>query len=178
MFFTQGSMLGEQIPSFISRRVMRGRYLFRDLDPPAQTDLAVTCAGWEDCAPGYEVVRDTFRYMAMEYIVGGTWELETPHGKWVVGPGTIFAYGPGIPYSLKALSREGLTKYFVDFTGSSAKRLLARAGLKGARPRPAVYGQWLHALLDQLIETSRLRPAARRIISNMIVVLLFERARE
>ncbi|HMD59978.1 MAG TPA: AraC family ligand binding domain-containing protein, partial [Opitutaceae bacterium] len=154
-------MPGEKMPSFISRRVIRGRYLFLDLDPPAATDLAVTCAGWEDCAPGYEIKRDGFRYLALEYIVGGSWELETRNGRWVVGPGTVFAYGPGIAYSLRALSGSGLTKYFVDFTGRSAARLLSRAGLKGARPGLAVHGRWLHDLLDQLIETTRLRPAAR-----------------
>jgi AraC-like DNA-binding protein len=171
-------MSGEKIPGFICKRVIRGRYLFLDLDPPAETDLAVACAGWEDCAPGYEIIRDNFRYMALEYIVGGTWELETPNGKWVVGPGTVFTYGPGIAYSLKALSKSGLSKYFVDFTGRSAARLLAKAGLNGARPGRAVHGRWLHDLLDQLIETSRLRPGPRKVISNMLVVLLLERAGE
>jgi len=171
-------MIAGPIPSFISPRVIRGRYLFLDLDPPATTDLAVTCVGWEQCAPGYEIVRDSFRYMALEYIVGGTWELETQNGRWEVGPGTVFAYGPGIAYSLKALSSAGLTKYFVDFTGRSAAQLLSKAGLKGARPARAVHGRWLHDILDQLIETTRLRPAARKTISNLLMILLLERARE
>jgi len=50
----------ESLPSFISRRVIRGRYLFLDLDPPAATDLAVTCAGWEECSPGYVIKRNGF----------------------------------------------------------------------------------------------------------------------
>jgi len=63
-------MAGRPLPSFISSRVIRGRYVFLDLDPPAGTDLAVTCAGWEECSPEYEIKRDGFRYNALEYIAG------------------------------------------------------------------------------------------------------------
>ena len=171
-------MSGRPLPSFISRRVIRGRYLFLELDPPAATDLAVTCAGWEECSPGYEIKRDGFRYLAIEYIAGGRWELETRGRKWSVGPGTIFAYGPGIAYSLKALSDSGLTKYFVDLSGSSAPLLLARTGLKGATPGRVLNTRWLHDILDQLIETANLRSSARRSISKMLLALFLERLRE
>jgi len=169
---------GAPIPSFISRRVLQGRYLFLDLDPPAATELAVTCAGWENCAPGYEIKRDGFRYLALECIAGGTWELKTPAGRWEVGAGTIFTYGPGVTFSLKALSRTGLTKYFVDFTGRSAPRLLARAGLEAGKPGHAIHSRWLHDLFEQLIETAHLRPPARKTISSMLMALLLERVRE
>jgi AraC-like DNA-binding protein len=165
----------DPLPSFISQRVIRGRYVFLDLDPPAATDLAVTCAGWEECSPGYEINRDGFRHLALEYIVGGEWELETQGRKWNVGPGTIFAYGPGIAYSLKALSQGGLTKYFVDLAGRSAARLLARTGLKGATPGRVLHMRWLHDILDQLIETAHLRSTARRSISKMLLTLFLER---
>jgi AraC-like DNA-binding protein len=171
-------MSGEPLPSFISRRIIRGRYLFLDLDPPDATELAVTCAGWEECAPGYEIERDGFRYLALEYIVGGAWELETRGAKWNVGPGTIFAYGPGVAYSLKAVSDTGLTKYFVDLAGRSAASLIARTGLRGAAPGRILHTRWLHDIIEQLIETSHLRPAARRTISKMLAALLLERVRE
>ena len=44
-------------PNFISPRIIRGSYVFLDLDPLAETDLAVTCAGWEECSPEYEIRR-------------------------------------------------------------------------------------------------------------------------
>jgi AraC-like DNA-binding protein len=50
--------------------------------------------------------------------------------------------------------------------------------LDGAGPVRAVHGRWLHDLLDQLIETSRLRPAARKTISELLLRLILERARE
>lgn len=171
-------MSGRPLPSFISRRVIRGRYLFLDLDPPATTDLAVTCAGWEECSSGYEIARDGFRYLALEYIAKGRWELETDGKRWNVGPGTVFAYGPGIVYSLKALSDRGLAKYFVDISGHSASQLLARTGLKGATPGRVLHMRWVHDILDQLMETAHLRPAARKTISKMLVALFLERLRE
>ena len=138
----------------------------------------MTCAGWEDCSPSYELNREGFRYVALEYIVGGQWELQTRDGKWTIGPGTIFAYGPDTSYSLKALSDTGLTKYFVDLSGHSAARLLARAGLKGTVPRRVMQMRWLQDILDQLIEAANLRPYARRSISKILVALLLERIRE
>jgi len=171
-------MAGRTLPSFISPRVISGRYLFLDFEPPAAADLAVTCAGWEECSPGYEIQRDGFRYLALEYIAGGRWELETRGKKWIVGPGTIFAYGPGIAYSLKALSEGRLTKYFVDLSGRSAPLLLARTGLKGAAPGRVLHKRWLHDILEQLIETAHLRPSARKTISKMLLALLLARLRE
>jgi AraC-like DNA-binding protein len=166
------------LPSFISQRVIRGRYLFLDLDPPAATDLTVTCAGWEECAAGYEIARDGFRYLALEYIAKGRWELATDGKKWNVGPGTIFAYGPGVVYSLKALSDRGLAKYFVDIAGRSAPRLLARTGLKGAAPRRLLHMRWVHDILEQMLETAHFRPGARMTISKMLAALFMEHLRE
>lgn len=171
-------MPARPLPGFISRRVIRGRYLFLNLDPPASTELAVTCAGWEECDPGYEIQRDGFRYLALEYIVGGNWELETAKGKWTLGPGSIFTYGPRIRYSLKTLSGGGFSKYFVDFAGSSAARLIARTGLSGSRPERIVQRRWVPDLLDQLIESAHLRPAARTSLSRMLAPLILERVRE
>jgi AraC-like DNA-binding protein len=176
--FYRFSVSSESLPGFISRRIVRGRYLFLDLDPPPTTELAVTSAGWEECSPGYEIKRSGFQHLALEYIAGGQWELETRGRKWNVGPGSIFAYGPGIAYSLKALSDGGLTKYFVDLAGSAAPRLLARTGLRGATPGRVLHKRWLHDILDQLIETAHLPPKARNTISRMLLTLFLERIRE
>ena len=103
----------------------------------------------------------------------GAWELGSLGAKWNVGPGTIFAYGPGVAYSLKALSESGLTKYFVDLAGRSAARLIARTGLKGATPGRIMHRRWLHDILEQLIETTHLRPSVRKTISTMLAGPVF-----
>jgi AraC-like DNA-binding protein len=166
------------LPRFISRRVVRGRYVFLDLDPPAESGPVVTCAGWEECAPGYEMKRDGFRYFALEYIAGGQWELETRGKKWNIGPGTIFAYGPGTAYSLRALSDIGLSKYFLDLSEHGVHALLARIGFKDATPRRILHARWLRETFDQLIETAHLRPRARKTISGILLDLFLARLRE
>jgi len=177
IFFTVTSMPARKLPSFIAQRIIRGRYLFLNLNPPSTTDLAVTCAGWEECAPGYAIKRDGFRYVTLEYIAGGSWELETHNGKWKVGPGTIFTYGPTVGYSLKALSGGGLSKYFVGYSGHSAAGFIAKTGLKGAKPGQIVQSRWLHDLFEQLIEAANLRQPARANISRMLAPLILERVR-
>jgi AraC-like DNA-binding protein len=166
------------LPDFISQNVARGRYLFLDLRSGTTTDLAVACAGWEECSPGYLMERDGFRFTTIEYIVGGFWELSTASRKWTIGPGTVFSYGPGIAYSLKAISGEGLCKYFVGLNGFSATDLLRRAGLKAAAPRNIVHPRWMRDILDQLIETVNVRDAAQKGISKLLLMLLLERIRE
>lgn len=168
----------EPPPGFISQSVIRGRYLFLDLKPAPTADFAVACAGWEECAPGYEMRRNGFRFPAVEYIVGGEWELTTAHGKWTIGPGTIFGYGPSIAYSLRAVSKAGLGKYFVDFTGTPSGGRRTRTALPGGRPQRIVNARWLRDILDQLIETAHARPATRRRISKLLMALLLERIRE
>lgn len=163
------------LPSFISKRVLRGRYLFFKPRPQPSPDLSVTYAGWEECDPSYTIERDGFRHFAFEFIVGGSWELTTPHKKWKVGPGTIFAYGPGVTYSMKAFSPSGLSKYFVGLSGRDVRHDLARAGFKGAAPRRVRHMRWLQDIFDQMIEASRLRSAARKLVCDHLLGVLLAR---
>ena len=147
------SQMGERpLPNFISQRVIRGRYLFLDLDTPDSSDLIVTCAGWEECSASYEIKRDGFRYLALEYIMGGNWELETRGRKWKVGPGTVFTYGPTTSYSLKALSG-------------------------GANPGCLLHRRWLQDLIEQLIEIAHMEPSSRTQFSKMLAPLILQRVR-
>ena len=166
------------LPTFISRRVLRGRYLFLESGPDPGGASSVACAGWEECSADYEISRREFRYHALEYIAGGEWDLLTAEGRWTLGPGSVFVYGPAIPYELKPLSKTGLSKYFVDFADDSALAHLGKAGLTPGVPGTLVQRRWLHDLLDQLIDLSQLRPAARHRLAAMIARLVLERLRE
>ncbi len=177
LFYLACVMTRPVLPAFISRNVLRGRYLFLDLQPDA-TSGPVACAGWEKCSPDYEIRREGFRFPAIEYIAGGKWELLTPRGKWMLGPGAVFTYGPGTHYSLKAVSRTGLSKYFLDFTTPDSAEELRQAGLDEGVPGTLVKRRWWHDLLDQLIDAAQLRADARRKIATLIAGLLIERIRE
>jgi AraC-like DNA-binding protein len=171
-------MPSHQRPAFISAQVVRGEYLFLDLDPPRHIELAVACAGREDCAADYRIDRKGFRYHAVEYIVSGAWEFKTRKVTQKLGPGALFAYGPGTEYSLRALSKSGLVKYFVDFTGRNAAKLLKASGLPAARPAQIRHARWLRDILDQLIDCANLPPSAARRIAPLLTTLFLARIRE
>ena len=92
-------------PSFISKQVLGGRYLFVDVTPRRETDLTIVCAGREECAADYRIERRGFRYHAVEYVVSGRWELVVRNERHVLGPGALFSYGPATRYQLQALDR-------------------------------------------------------------------------
>lgn len=141
-----------QDPHFFSTQVTRGDYLIADRRSETSAALQVMCGGWEACAADYRIERETFRYFALEFIAGGEWEIEFSEGKQQIGVGAIFAYGPGIPYRLRALGGSGLSKYFVDFRGSEALRCLAGLGLAKGGVAAVRSHRWLRELFDQLVE--------------------------
>lgn len=165
-------------PAFISRQVVRGRYVFVDLQPPSETPLSLVCAGWEECAPDYAVSRRGFRYHAVEYVVSGQWQLEIGGRCQEVGPGTVFAYGPRSSYSLRAGGGRPPGKFFVDFAGTAAGTLLKACGLSEGGPGKVHQTRWVHDIFDQLLDCSRLSRTASRRIGTQLTELLLTRLKE
>jgi AraC-like DNA-binding protein len=171
-------MAADQMPSFITRKVVRGSYIFLSLEPGGGEAFEVACAGWEEFPPDHHIERDGFRFHALEFISGGNWVLETGQGRWMLGPGSIFSYGPEVRYSLTAKSSGVLSKYFVDFRGENTGELMRQAGLQAGVPSSLLQQRWVHDLLDQLIDSARLPAAARERITRLLAQLILERIRE
>ncbi|RME94239.1 MAG: AraC family transcriptional regulator [Verrucomicrobia bacterium] len=165
-------------PSFISTQVERGRYLFLDLNPPAEKEFALVCAGREECAPDYAIHRRGFRYRALEYVAGGRWELEMGGQRWELGPGAVFSYGPGVTYSIRLVDPRNPVKFFVDFAGTRVPTWLRAAGLAEPRPRHLHQTRWIHDLLEQLLDCANLSRAAARRLGHRLGELILLRLRE
>jgi AraC-like DNA-binding protein len=161
------------VPASIAGSLKRGSYVFIDLS--ARASGPVACAGLEECMPDYSVERRGFRFPAMEYIAGGEWELNNGKKTWRLQPGAIFTYGPGISYSLRPISRTGLLKYFVDFTGPKAWSELRCIGPKPGTPASLKNRRWLQDLLDQLIDTESLPQKQRAGIAAKLGRLILDR---
>lgn len=116
-------------PAFISRQVVVAHYGFLDLKPPLDAALAVVCAGREHCRPDYGIARRDFPYASLEFVLRGRGELVLDGRRHALGPGSVFAYGPGIPHTIAVEPADPFVKYFVDFTGSRAAALLCEAGV-------------------------------------------------
>jgi len=168
----------KKLPPFISSQVLRGDYVFLDRKIAPKSGMEVVCAGREECAPDYSIARNQFHYHAVEFIIGGKWHLEMDGRGQEIGPGALFAYGPHTRYLLRAVSRTGLVKYFVDFNGASARQTLRQAGLLGGIPLQAFHTRWLQDIFDQLIDCANISEQSARRIAAMLATLLFARIKE
>jgi AraC-like DNA-binding protein len=164
-----------EAPAFLSKQVNRGFYLIPEGGESPREELKVVCAGWEDCSAEYRIDRTDFPCLALEYVASGDWELTTPQGKCRIGPGAVFSYGPGLSYSLRPLCKSGLSKYFVDFSGSSALELLRCTGLEPGRYGMVAQHRWLRELFDQLVEIRFLDVASRSQLARMTLELILVR---
>ena len=145
------------LPDFFSRQIVEARRFHCDLRPAAGTPLALVSGGREHCQPEYEIHRAGFDYLGIEFVAQGEGALRLDGKDYALTPGTLFAYGPGIPQDITSDSRQTMVKYFVDFSGTRGVDLLHEFG-----PAP---GQVLHtaapgevlAVFDDIIRCG-LRP--------------------
>ena len=121
---------GDQ-PNFFSLQIAEARRFHINLNPPSSALLAVVSGGCEHCSADYEIHRASFPYFGVEFVTQGRGRLILDGKSYDMVPGTLFAYGPGISQDIISDPRERLVKYFLDFTGKRAKRLLEQFG-----PRP------------------------------------------
>ncbi len=164
-------------PAFISRQVVAGRYFFGDLTAPPGTAAVVACAGWEDCAADYRIERSSFLYHALEFIHNGHWRLTRKNRTTVLGPGSVFVYGPDSGYKLVAIEGKPLRKYFVDLTGPEACSLLRRHEIPADWAAGVFQPERMRQIFDQLIECADLQAESARPLSLHLAELLLMRAR-
>ena len=111
-------------PAFFSRQVKYVRSFYLDLAPPAKAPLAVVCGGFERCHPDYLIDRANFPYLGLEFVASGQGSLQLAGQDTPLRPGLVFCYGPGIPHRIAADRADPPSKYFVDFVGADAVRIL------------------------------------------------------
>lgn len=116
-------------PAFLSQQVDRTSYYYLNLTASHSGALAVVCGGREHCRPEYTIDRPTFHYRCIEFVAEGCGELRMAGRTVALGPGTVFRYGPGIPHRIRTDAAHPMTKYFIDFTGKGADKLMATSSL-------------------------------------------------
>ena len=120
-------------PSFVSTQVSEARRYFLDLAPERTRHITVVCGGCERVRPDYVIQRKTFPFLAVEFVAEGEGELELAGRKYSLRPGMAFAYGPGAPHVIRCEASRPMLKYYVDFVGTEAARLLSATPIGGWR---------------------------------------------
>lgn len=114
--------------ALISPRVTSARHFAIDPMPGEAARLAVVCGGCEHCPPDYAVEREGFELYTLEFVAQGTGSVELRGAASPLTPGTLFAYGPGIPHRIVTDPATPLVKYFVCVVGHEARALLEEVG--------------------------------------------------
>lgn len=89
--------------------------------------------GKEECPEFYNVERENFPHLVVEFIARGTGRIQLGRESWKLPPGSLYVYDRHLPHRISSLSRDGMTKYFVMLRGSAVRRTLANHGLTPGR---------------------------------------------
>ena len=111
-------------PAFVSHQVSEARRYYLNLKPSLQSPLAVVCGGVERMHADYVMKRDDFPYFAIELVTEGAGTLTLKGRRYPLSPGVVFAYGSGVPHTIRNDPRRPMRKYYVDFAGREAGSLL------------------------------------------------------
>jgi AraC-like DNA-binding protein len=140
--------------------------------------LDIVCAGWESCRSDYLISRTTFPWLALELVVQGEGWLEMEGKRFRLQTGTLFAYGPGISFRITTDPDRPLLKYFVDFTGTSARQTLSQGPLQPGRVQRALYPQELREIMDRMVVEGTRKSKLSRDIANNYLSLLLQKLHE
>jgi AraC-like DNA-binding protein len=142
-------------PDFFSAQVVSARRFYLNLQPPRGTKLAVICGGVEQCAPDYQIQRETFPFYSIEYVARGEGSLKLGKRAHDLRPGIIFAYGPGVRQHIKSSASKPLLKYFVDFAGTQSAQWIQGAGLAPGKVSQVFPPNEIQPLFDELIRSGQ-----------------------
>lgn len=156
-------------PDFFSTQVSQARRFYLNLKPSSKTRLAVLCGGVEHCAANYAISRRSFPFYSVEFVAHGSGQLKLKGRSHPLQPGSVFSYGPGIAQEITTEPKRPLVKYFIDFTGQDAVKLLATARLKPGAVASVFPPGEIQPLFDELIRNGRRgTPGAHEICLQLL----------
>lgn len=120
-----------QRPAFVSTQVTDAQRYYLNLKPKQTGGIIVACGGRERMAADYRVARETFPFLCVEFVAEGSGWVKLNGKEHALRPGITFAYGPEVSHEIRNDPAHPMLKYYVDFVGREAAKLL-NATLLGA----------------------------------------------
>ena len=166
------------VPDFFSSQVLQADRFYLDTYSHATQPFVVVCGGREHCGPDYRVDRTDFPFHSLEFVARGKGLLKIRNQTVPLSAGTVFTYGPGVPHRIVADAGDPPVKYFVDFTGRQAHRLLRDHDLAPGTVAQVASPDVILHLFDDLIAAGGGSSRYRSRICATLVELLVLRTAE
>jgi AraC-like DNA-binding protein len=167
-------------PEFFSTQVSEARRFYLDITGRIRGPLTVVCGGCEHCRPGYQIDRRDFPFHSIEFVARGRGALTLAGHEHALSPGKVFSYGPAIPHLIVTDADAPLVKYFVDFKGPDARKLLCRYGLTPGAATQVASPEAILRVFDDLIANgendSRYSPLLCATILQQLILKIAETA--
>jgi AraC-like DNA-binding protein len=122
--------------------------------------------------------RSEFAFSGIEYVAGGRGWLTMNGVENQLLPGSVFAYGPSTAHTILSSPKDPLIKYFIDFSGLAAPRIISRKVLGAGGLAYLYYAQPVHDLFEQMLETGRKGGALAPRLCILLLELLSLRIEE
>jgi AraC-like DNA-binding protein len=162
-------------PKFFSRQVVGARRFYSDARSQASHGLKVTSAGVEQVASDYHIARKTFPFYGVEFVASGEGMLNISGNEAVLQSGVVFSYGRSTEHEIRTHPKNRLVKYFVDFEGSSASRLLRQSNLRPGSVMHSASPLEVMSIFDELIRSGlKGTPSSELICHHLLRALLLK----
>lgn len=161
-------------PKFISTQVSDVRYYYLDLRPAPTSGITVVCGGRERCNPEYVVSRREFPFLSIECVAQGRGEVKIAGQTFRLQAGSVFAYGPGVAHTIRNDAKDPMVKYFVDFTGREAARLLRDSALRHGVVQLSAPGEILDIFEDLQRQGSGDAPGSKAVCAALVRLLILK----
>ena len=166
------------LPAFVSRQVVTADRYFLDLRPAAGGPLTVVCGGMERVRSDYTISRDDFPYCCVEFVAAGRGAVSLRGREFPLGPGSVFAYGPGVPHVIRTDRHRRLRKYYIDFVGREAPARLREARLAPGGHLTVGRPREIEEVFDLLQQCGRAQSRHSQLLCTQLLGVLLTKIAE
>lgn len=148
-------MTATEQADYFSTQVMRTRRFFLPDWRERQRErgaLGLVGGGCEWCAPDFVMDRQSFPFLAFEFVSRGRGQVTLMNRVQDLGVGHAFFLDPATPHVIRSDSEDPMVKYFFNLAGPRAAALLDELGLSAGSLIRVLDAGRVVALLEEVID--------------------------
>lgn len=140
---------------YFSKQVVRTRRFFLPEWENRQRDSTSLClvgGGCEWCAPDFVVDRQKFPFLAFEFVSKGLGSVMLADQTHAIEAGHAFVFDSTTPQVIRSSAEEPMVKYFFNFAGSRAAKLMSDLDLVPGSVLRVTDASRIDSLLEEVID--------------------------